>query len=200
MAKKKKAAGLPLFRQTCKELVVRPEQKTEVPRIREVIQEAFDPMPFSRGKEWELVEKIRQSPGYIPALALSAICDGILVGHSIISLVEIEEKKKKHSALVLGPVSVLPALQRQGIGREMIEIGIEASRRLPLPVMIVVGDPAYYSQFGFELAVPHGIHLPFGFDEEEYLQVLELKPGVLKNVSGVVKYPGTFFDEKGDFL
>jgi len=200
MVQKDRKMVQPLFRKTCKELVVRPEQKADVTRIREVIQEAFDPMVFSTGKEWQLVENIRQSPGYIPALALVAICDGTLVGHTMISLVEIEGKKKKHSALVLGPVSVLPEFQRQGIGREMIQIGITSAKRLPLPAMIVVGDPAYYSGFGFELAVPHEIHMPFGFDEESYLQVLELTPGALKNVTGTVKYPPTFFDEKGDFL
>ncbi len=199
MAKEKKLTPLPLVRQQCKELVVRPEQKTETPRIREVIQEAFDPMPFSTGKEWELVEKIRQSEGYIPGLALVAVCEGIIAGHLLISLGEIEGKKKKQGVLVLGPVSVLPAFQHQGIGREMIRIGITAAKRLPLGAMIVVGDPAYYGHFGFQLAVPQGIHLPFGFDEDEYLQVLELQPGTLKRLTGVVKYPATFFDEKGDF-
>lgn len=199
MAKEKKTK-VPAFRQNCRELVVRPEHKSEVPIIREVIQEAFDPMPFSTGKEWQLVENIRQSEGYIPGLALVAVCDGTIVGHMLISLAEIEDKKKKHSILVLGPVSVLPAYQRQGIGQEMIRIGIAAAERLPLGAMIVVGDPAYYSQFGFQLAAPFDIHLPFGLDEEEYFQVMEIQPGSLKRIKGVVKYPPTFFDEKGDFL
>lgn len=196
----RKNDGLPKLGHTCRELVIRPEQKSEVRRIREVIQEAFDPMPFSTGREWELVEKVRQSPGFIPGLALVAVCDGVLAGHTLISLAEIEDKKKKHDILVLGPVSVLPELQRQGIGGEMIRIGIAAAKRLPLPVMIVAGDPGYYSRFGFKMAVPRGIHLPFGFDEEEYLQVLELSPGGLNQVKGVVKHPAPFYDEKGDFL
>lgn len=200
MAKAVKKNKLPAFRQNCRELVVRPEQKAEVPMIREVIQEAFDPMPFSTGKEWQLVENIRQSEGYIPGLALVAVCDGTLVGHSLISLAEIEGKKKKHGILVLGPVSVLPAYQRQGIGQELIRIGITAARRLPLGAMIVVGDPVYYSQFGFQLAVPLDLHLPFGLDEETYFQVLELRPGSLKRIKGVVKYPPSFYDENGDFL
>ncbi len=199
MAKEKKIK-VPTFRQNCRELVVRPEHKTEVPVIREVIQEAFDPMPFSTGKEWQLVENIRQSEGYIPGLALVAVCDDTIAGHSLISLAEIEDKKKKHGVLVLGPVSVLPAYQRQGIGQELIRIGVAAAKRLPLGAMIVVGDPAYYSQFGFQRAVPLDIHLPFGFDEEAYLQVMEIQPGSLKRIKGVVKYPVTFFDEKGDFL
>lgn len=200
MEKDKKITKSPSFRQKQRALVVRPEQKSEIHIIRELIQEAFDPMPFSTGKEWQLAENIRQSQGYIPGLALVAILDGTLAGHSMISLAEIEGKKKKHAVLVLGPVSVLPDYQRQGIGQEMIRIGIEAAKRLPLGAMIVVGDPSYYSLFGFQLAVPLDIHLPFGFDEEEYLQVLALRPGALKGIKGVVKYPATFYDEKGDFL
>ncbi|MEN1760625.1 N-acetyltransferase [Anoxynatronum sibiricum] len=188
------------FRMSCRELVVRPEDKKEVPVIREVIREAFAPMPFSTGQEWQLVEKIRQSSGYLPSLALVALCDGVLVGQSMISLLEIEDKKKPHNALVLGPVSVLPDFQRRGIGQELIRIGIAAAKRMPLPVMVVVGDLAYYSRFGFEPAVPRSIHMPFGFDEEDYLQVLELKKGALKGVQGVIKFPPSFFDEKGDLL
>ncbi|SMP54770.1 GNAT family N-acetyltransferase [Anoxynatronum buryatiense] len=188
------------FRITCRELVVRPENKKEVPVIREVVREAFHPMPFSTGREWKLVEEIRQSPGYLPSLSLVALCDGMLVGHSIISLIEIEDKKKPHNALVLGPVSILPDFQRRGIGQELIRIGIVAAKRMPLPAMVVVGDPAYYSRFGFEPAVPRNIHMPFGFDEEDYLQVLELKKGALKGVQGVIKFPPSFFDEKGDLL
>ena len=200
MAQNEKTRKLPLFRHTCKELVVRPERKADEKRIREVIQEAFDLMPFSTGREWELVEKVRKSPNYIPSLSLVAVCDGVIVGHSMISLVEISGKKKKRDALVLYPVSVIPDLQRQGIGEEMIRIGIESSKRTPLPVMIVVGDPNYYSRFGFERAVPYGIHMPFGFDEESYLQVLELSPGALERTEGIVTIPPSFFDEKGDLL
>jgi len=200
MAKQAPEKQRPSFRITCRELVVRPEDKKEVPAIRDIIREAFDPMPYSTGQEWKLVENIRQSPGYLPSLALVALCDGTLVGHSMISLIEIEDKKKTHNALVLGPVSVLPDYQRRGIGQEMIRIGIAAAKRTPLPVLVVVGDPAYYSRFGFVPAVPQKLHMPFGVEAEDCLQVLERKKGGLKVSQGTIKVPPSFFDEKGDLL
>lgn len=181
-------------------MLVRPEQKEEFRRIREVIQEAFEPMPFSTGREWELVEKIRRSSGYIPGLALVANLEGNLVGHILISLVSLDAGKKEQDILLLGPVSVVPEWQRQGIGHELIRIGIMASRRLPLPVMVVVGDPLYYGRFGFQPAEEHGFRLPFGLDNSDFFQVLELKTGMRKGLGGTVKLPETFFDEKGDLL
>ncbi len=184
----------------CKnQLTVRPETKEEYAAIRQLIQEAFDPMPFSAGKEWQLVEAIRTSDGYIPGLALVAELDGKIIGHIMVSEVAIDGKNSMIPALILSPVSVLPQFQRKGIGQVLCRKAVEEASKTDYPVMIVIGDPNYYSRFGFQPAVPQGVYLPFGF-EEEYLQLIPLRDGVLEKVSGAIQFPPWFFDARGELL
>lgn len=180
-------------------LILRPETKKEHRRIRQLVQEAFDPMPFSTGKEWQLVEAIRSSRGYVPELALVAEFDGQIIGHLMVSEVIIHRKSHKIPALILSPVSVLPQYQRQGVGQVLCQKAVEEACKTDYPVMIVIGDPNYYKRFGFRPAVPEGVYLPFGF-EEEYLQMMPLQDGALEKVSGAIQFPSWFFDARGELL
>jgi putative acetyltransferase len=49
----------------------------------------------------------------------------------------------------LGPISVLPKHQRQGIGKALIREGVSRLRDLGAQGCCLVGDPAYYERFGF---------------------------------------------------
>ncbi|MGD0518130.1 MAG: N-acetyltransferase, partial [Thermoguttaceae bacterium] len=50
---------------------------------------------------------------------------------------------------MLGPVAVAPSFQRQGIGQTLIKEGLKTIRGLGARGCVLVGDPAYYSRFGF---------------------------------------------------
>ncbi len=54
-----------------------------------------------------------------------------------------------HHWFALGPIAVLPALQRQGIGIKLVNEGLRSIRALGAQGCVLVGDPAYYSRFGF---------------------------------------------------
>jgi predicted N-acetyltransferase YhbS len=88
-------------------------------------------------------------------------------------------------ALLLGPIAVDPDLQGKGIGvalmRESIRVAIELGHRL----IVLVGDPEYYGQFGFQNAAVLGFKMP-GPVEERRLLVKECVPGALDNVSGMI--------------
>lgn len=180
-------------------LNIRPESEKDLTTLRQLIQDAFDPMPFSTGKEWQLVESIRSSDGYVPELALVAEYEGEIVGHIMVSEVAIDSKISMIPALILSPVSVLPRFQRKGVGQALCRKAVEEAKKTDYPVMIVIGDPNYYSRFGFQPAVPQGVYLPFGF-EEEYLQMTPLKEGALEKVSGAIQFPPWFFDARGELL
>lgn len=49
----------------------------------------------------------------------------------------------------LGPVSVLPELQRQGIGKALIEAGLARLKNMKARGVRLVGHPDYYRKFGF---------------------------------------------------
>ena len=107
---------------------------------------AFETMPFSSGDEQELVDALRLNG----ALAISLVATRLeqVVGHVAFSPAD----SSTPGWYSLGPVSVLPELQRKGIGKQMIEQGLDQLRRLGAVGCILVGDPRYYSRFGFQLA------------------------------------------------
>ncbi|SNB64572.1 Predicted N-acetyltransferase YhbS [Arboricoccus pini] len=78
----------------------------------------------------------------------------------------------RRKALLLGPVAVDPALQSQGIGRALIHATLARVRAAGPCLVFLVGDPAYYGQFGFNV-VPPRIVMP---DEDPgRLQCLSLR-------------------------
>lgn len=70
------------------------------------------------------------------------------VGHVAFSPVTISDGTEGWYGL--GPVSVLPAHQRQGIGKALIREGLSRLRALNARGCCVVGHPGYYRKLGFE--------------------------------------------------
>jgi putative acetyltransferase len=93
--------------------------------------------------------------------------------------------------LGLGPMAVLPASQRLGIGSQLVEAGLQACRDTNYGVVVVLGHPAYYPRFGFTPAKPHGIVWEHAAPEEAFM-VQELQRGALARTRGVVKYRPEF--------
>lgn len=87
-------------------------------------------------------------------------------------------------ALLLGPLGVDPARQGRGIGRALIEAGLERARRNGHRVCLLVGDPVYYAARGFEPAAPHGIVMPK--EDPGRLMVRALVPSALDGIAGRV--------------
>lgn len=99
-------------------------------------------------------------------------------------------------AILLGPLAVEPALQGQGIGRALLHHGLTAVRRAGHGICVVVGDPGYYRPFGFVNAASLGLVLP-GPVELPRFQVLELIPGALEGVRGLIGRTGQTHGDGG---
>ena len=106
---------------------------------------AFATAKFSSGAEAAIVDALRTA-GALAASLVAAEGETIL-GHVAFSPVTIEGRKGRWFGL--GPVSVVPDRQRQGIGRALIERGLEEIRRMGAEGCVAVGEPAYYARFGF---------------------------------------------------
>ncbi|MBA4012647.1 MAG: GNAT family N-acetyltransferase [Phenylobacterium sp.] len=103
-------------------------------------------MPFSDGDEARVIDALREAG----ALAISLVAvdvDGEVVGHIAFSPVRIDGRPGDWYGL--GPVSVAPGLQRRGVGSALILQGLDRLRELQAGGCVLLGDPNYYSRFGF---------------------------------------------------
>jgi len=131
-------------------VVIRPESSHDVGAIRIVTQRAFEGRPYSGGNEQDIIDALRERN----ALAVSLVAEqgGRICGHVAFSPARPADGAP--GWYTLGPVSVEPVVQRQGIGTKLIVAGIDRLRELDAAGCVVVGDPGYYSRFGFASA-PH---------------------------------------------
>ncbi len=134
-------------------MLIRRETAADVQAVHDVTEAAFAARP---GGEVRLVGELRSDPGWIPALSLVAEVDGAVVGHVVCTRGAVGDAP----ALGLGPLSVLPAHQRAGVGKALMHAVLGAADALDEPLVILLGDPAYYSRFGFVPASTYGITPP----------------------------------------
>ncbi|WP_028009329.1 GNAT family N-acetyltransferase [Solimonas flava] len=129
-------------------LIIRDETAADIPAIAAVTIAAFKPVAVSRQTEHYVVDALRAAGAL--AVSLVAERDGRVVGHIALSPVTISDGTPQWYGL--GPVSVLPECQRQGIGTALIREALRRLRRLHARGCCLVGHPAYYPRFGFENA------------------------------------------------
>jgi len=165
---------------------IRPEEPPDSPTITEVHRSAF-----GGDIEMTIVGAVRASPEFIRDLSLVAVKDGRVVGHILFSPVRIETGSSSSPALALAPIAVLPGYQKEGIGSLLVEEGLGRCRELGHPIVIVVGEPSFYTRFGFTPARARGLEAPFPVPDEAFM-VLELSGGALGGITGMVCYPPPF--------
>ena len=124
---------------------IRQECSKDVDAIRDLITFAFKDAPHSSQTEAAIVDALRKERAL--TLSLVAIEDGVLVGHVAFSPVTINGETNGWYGL--GPIAVRPERQRRGIGRVLIQEGLDHLRKMNGGGCVVLGDPAYYSRFGF---------------------------------------------------
>ena len=146
---------------------IRTETSADSEAIGEVTVEAFRSLEISEHTEQFIVEALRAAGAL--TVSLVAEVDGRVVGHVAFSPVTISDGTTNWYGL--GPVSVLPQCQRQGIGKALIGEGLSRLRGLGARGCCLVGHPAYYRKLGFENpaglvveGVPPEVFLALSFD------------------------------------
>ena len=164
-------------------VTVRQELPADIPGIRLVNRSAFP-----QEAEANLVDMIRERGKVI--LSLVAVNGDKVIGHVLFSPVMLHPDHGSLRGLGLGPVAVLPEAQGIGLGTRLIESGLEICRRRGYDFVVLLGDPRYYSRFGFIPAAEFGLENEYGVEEE--FQARELRPGVLKGTRALVHYTPEF--------
>lgn len=125
---------------------IRNENTDDADAIYQLTLAAFEPMWFSDASEAPLVGQLRDAGDL--TISLVAEIDGEIVGHIAFSPVTIDGTHDGWFGL--GPVSVRPDLQKQGIGRALVERGLNMLRERDATGCALTGNPDIYSRLGFE--------------------------------------------------
>lgn len=125
---------------------IRDETAADYTVISEVTVAAFATLDISNHTEQFIVDALRAA--HALSLSLVAEVDGRVVGHIAFSPVTISDGSPHWYGL--GPVSVLPEFQRNGIGRALITEGLSRLQKMGARGCCLVGHPEYYTRFGFQ--------------------------------------------------
>ncbi len=149
--------------------VIRSETVADIDAIRDVTVAAFRSMAISNHTEQFIIEALRDA--HALTLSLVAELDGQVVGHIAFSPVVLSDGTPDWYGL--GPLSVLPEYQRQGIGKALVEEGLARLKGMGAHGCCLVGHPDYYRKFGFRNApglvlegVPPEVFFALPFDDD----------------------------------
>jgi len=161
-------------------VLTRSETPADHDLIHDILVDAFE-----TDAEARLVRALRESPGFDPAFSIVALDADVPIGHILFTPAPVvDEHGVAHPALALGPMGVLRAHQRRGIGGVLVRAGLEACRREGHSLVHVLGHAAYYPRFGFHAA----LDIACAFDPTgAHFMALSLMPGAAQ-VRGRVRY------------
>lgn len=147
---------------------------------------------FGGPAEAAIVAAVRLEPG---SFALVAEVDGAVVGHVQMSMAWVGDDE----VLTLGPIGVLAAYRRLGIGAALIAAALDEAERRGTVGVILLGSPAFYGARGFVPAAGFGLANPFtGTQEdgfvvrEEDFQIAVLDRARAERLRGTVRWHPAF--------
>ena len=132
-------------------MLIRRETERDADPIRAITTAAFAPRrpPGQVVPEARLIDELRAGPAWLPALSLVAVTPaGEVIGHVLCTRGHVGQDP----VLALGPLAVRPDHQQSGVGSALMHAVLGAADALGEPLVALLGDPAYYRRFGFELS------------------------------------------------
>jgi putative acetyltransferase len=147
---------------------IRSETDADAGSIAEVTVAAFKTLEISNHTEQFIIAALRRAKALTVSLVAEA--DGRVIGHIAFSPLTISDGTRDWYGM--GPVSVLPEHQRQGIGKALIREGLSRLKDMNARGCCLVGHPDYYRKFGFENipglvheGVPQEVFFALSFDD-----------------------------------
>ena len=110
------------------------------------------------------------------------------MGHIFSSSVVLESDGSKREGMGLGPMAVLPPLQRQGIGSRLVEEGLTRMRSAGCTFVVVLGHHEYYPRFGFERASKYSVRCQWEGVPDEAFMIMVNEKGAIPAEGGVIRY------------
>lgn len=158
-------------------MIIREAGASDYPAIHSLTEAAF-----GWDAEAHLIAALRASDDAVYDLVADR--SGEIIGHILLSTLTAPP-----GALALAPVSVGPDHQRQGIGSALIHHSIGRATAAGWSAIFLLGDPSYYTRFGFSLAAAETFETEY---PREFFMALALKADALKSMPKKVEYPAPF--------
>lgn len=127
-------------------MLIRPEEPADREAIGAITAAAFAEVDHSDQSEPEIIARLRASDAL--TISLVAVEESAIIGHIAFSPVTIDGAQLDWFGL--GPMAVERGRQSEGIGSALVREGLARLRSQDAAGCVVLGDPAYYSRFGFE--------------------------------------------------
>ena len=168
-------------------LDLRAERSGEETVVRDVVTRAF-----GGERVGGLLDALRESDAWL-GLSFVAERGGEVVAHLSLTESLLDSPRQLVRVLVLSPVSVVPELQRQGIGSALVSYALEQLSSRPEPLAFLEGSPAYYRRFGFVPGSDLGFRRPSLRIPKPAFQVI-LLPAYEEWMTGTLVYSRVFWD------
>lgn len=184
-------------------MIIRRENEKDYYEVENLTREAFWNVYRPGCNEHLVLHNARTSDEIVPELNYLIEADEKIVAHILYLKISIRTDDGKNiDALMFGPVSVLPELQRKGYGSKLIKFTLEKAAELGYGAVAITGNPDYYHRFGFESAANYNVYyagMPRD-DEAPFVMIKELKKGYLSGVVGEIIEPKVYSvsDEETD--
>ena len=164
--------------------MIRPAEPDDAPSIRTVHEAAF-PTPLEAG----LVEALVREGDAVVSLVAERQSE--IVGHVLLSRMQVTGDGRDLRALGLGPVGVLPGYQGGGIGAALIEGALGIARATGEEIVFLLGEPDYYRRSGFSAEAAAPFASPCA---GPWFMALPLRPDFAAPARGEAAYARAFSD------
>ncbi|MFC3394368.1 GNAT family N-acetyltransferase [Brenneria rubrifaciens] len=143
---------------------------------------------FPTGDVADLVHELRED-GQLTLGMVATDDEGGVVGYAAFSPVLIGGEDRQWVGLA--PLAVEENLRRQGVGEQLVYAGLDSLNEFGYAAVVVLGDPVYYSRFGFVPAIEQQLRCRWP-DSESAFQVYPLADNHFEGASGLVEYAAPF--------
>lgn len=164
-------------------MLIRVEIPIDAPGIDALLRRVFN-----RAAEADLVHDLRED-GLLTLGVVATDDEGQIIGYVAFSPVTIDGEDKQWVGLA--PLAVDEAARSQGLGRRLVYEGLDSLNEFGYAAVVTLGDPAFYSRLGFEVAAKYGLECRWSGQEATF-QVHRLADDALENVKGRVEYARRF--------
>jgi putative acetyltransferase len=160
---------------------VRLERSADVLPVRAVLASAF-----GGSAEADLVDRLRAAGELVIALVAER-ADASIAGYVAFPRLRVDAANLSLAAVGLAPLAVAADIQRHGIGGALVRRGIALLAQRGEQLVFVLGDPAYYQRFGFDVAEASSFTSPYRGPHFMVLRLTRTAPR-----KGTVRYPSAF--------